>query len=186
MSVLWEQSSDGFYYKRTQKNFVEIWYKHGEQASHLFINIKYQVIMHLKIWSIKEIDKKFRFHQGGENMLLNRNLFKNMRSNCMQGMTASGSGMPAQMSYDSQMSYMFQTPMAYGGYPGGAVKYGQPVVYPTQVNMVNTYETTVVPVIHPQHTKVIHNELVQMQHYYPNTVSAETKTACINQNCGCR
>lgn len=114
-------------------------------------------------------------------MFLNRNLLKNAPSNRMQGMATPVTPMPYMMGSPAPV------PMAaYGGYPTGAVKYGQPVVYPTQVNTVNTYETTVVPVIHPQHTQVINNQLVQMQHHYPNTVSTATKTSCINQNCGCR
>ena len=109
-------------------------------------------------------------------MFLNRNLFK-ATPNRMQNMPMAG--MPSGVYGMSQIPYK-------GGFAVGSVKYGQPVVYPTQMNTVNTYETTVVPVIHPQHTQVIHNQLVQMQHYYPNTISSETKTACVNQNCGCR
>ena len=75
---------------------------------------------------------------------------------------------------------------AYQNAQMSGIKYGQAVVYPTQVNTVNAYETTVVPVIHPQHTQIINHQLVQMQHYYPNTVSVENQTMCINQNCGCK
>lgn len=106
-------------------------------------------------------------------MLFNRNLFKNTR---MQG----ASGMPT-----SSAVPLVQQPMPGYGFPMGAVKYAQPVVYPTQVNQVNTYETTVVPAIHPQHTQIVNHHMVQMQHYYPQTVSAQTQTICCNQNCGC-
>lgn len=103
-------------------------------------------------------------------MLVNRNLLKNTRT---QGSNYATSG---AVPWVQQPAY---------GYPAGAVKYAQPVVYPTQVSQVNTFETTVVPVIHPQHTQVVNHQLVQMQHYYPQTTSAQTQTTCCSQNCGC-
>lgn len=112
-------------------------------------------------------------------MLLNRNLFKNTRMQNNSGMAAQNAApwmQPTASMAGGNAGY---------GFPAGGVKYAQPVVYPTQVNQVNTFETTVVPVVHPQHTQVVNHQMVQMQHYYPQTASCQTQTTCCDQNCGC-
>ncbi|WP_456276799.1 CotD family spore coat protein [Bacillus sp. AK128] len=49
----------------------------------------------------------------------------------------------------------------------------RPVVYPTQVNPVNTANVVKVPHIHPSHTVFNHHQKFVHVHYYPHTTSAQ-------------
>ncbi|SFI13314.1 MULTISPECIES: CotD family spore coat protein [unclassified Bacillus (in: firmicutes)] len=46
-----------------------------------------------------------------------------------------------------------------------------PVVCPTKCCETHTFSKTVVPYIHPTHTKHVHHQVVQAQHYFPQTHS---------------
>ncbi|MEI4830526.1 spore coat protein [Bacillus sp. FJAT-53711] len=49
-----------------------------------------------------------------------------------------------------------------------------PIVHPTKCCETHTFSKTVVPHIHPTHMKHIHHQVVQSQHYFPQTNSAAT------------
>ncbi|MDF2607897.1 MAG: Inner spore coat protein [Bacillales bacterium] len=60
-----------------------------------------------------------------------------------------------------------------------------PTVYePTTVNTVNNYQKTIVPVVHPAHTQVINNKLIEYQHHYPQTCSVCNQVSCVHKICG--
>lgn len=47
-----------------------------------------------------------------------------------------------------------------------------PIVHPTKCCVTHTCSKTVVPHIHPTHIKHVHHQVVQSQHYFPQTHSA--------------
>ncbi len=46
-----------------------------------------------------------------------------------------------------------------------------PVVHPTKYCDTHTFSTTVVPHIHPTHNTLINHQMIQNQHYFPQTQS---------------
>ncbi|MEH6890704.1 CotD family spore coat protein, partial [Bacillus sp. JJ864] len=46
-----------------------------------------------------------------------------------------------------------------------------PIVHPTKCCETHTFAKTVVPHIHPTHMKHVHHQVVQAQHYFPQTNS---------------
>ncbi|WP_416826700.1 CotD family spore coat protein [Ectobacillus polymachus] len=54
----------------------------------------------------------------------------------------------------------------------GPVMTTPPVVHPTKHCVTNTFSTTVVPHIHPTHSTLINHQMIQNQHYFPQTQSA--------------
>ncbi|WP_129728175.1 spore coat protein [Ectobacillus funiculus] len=53
----------------------------------------------------------------------------------------------------------------------GPVCTAPPVVHPTKYCDTQTFSTTVVPHIHPTHNTLINHQLIQNQHYFPQTQS---------------
>ncbi|MDC2865685.1 CotD family spore coat protein [Bacillus sp. BP-3] len=47
-----------------------------------------------------------------------------------------------------------------------------PIVHPTKCCETHTFSKTVVPHIHPTHMKHVHHQVVQAQHYFPQTNSS--------------
>lgn len=54
----------------------------------------------------------------------------------------------------------------------GPVMTTPPVVHPTKFCETHTFSTTVVPHIHPTHSTLVNHQMVQNQHYFPQTQSA--------------
>jgi hypothetical protein len=104
--------------------------------------------------------------------------------------------MPTQVSpmgmgpMPTQVSPMGMGPMPtqvspYGGPVGPVPTQVAPTVYePTSVNTVNNYQKTIVPVVHPAHTQVINNKLIEYQHHYPQTCSVCNQVNCVHKICG--
>lgn len=46
-----------------------------------------------------------------------------------------------------------------------------PIMYPAMNNTVNTYSSTLVPHVHPQHTTVVNHHVMKHAHLYPQTTS---------------
>jgi spore coat protein D len=54
----------------------------------------------------------------------------------------------------------------------GPVMTTPPVVHPAKYCETHTFSTTVVPHIHPTHTTLVNHQMIQNQHYFPQTNSA--------------
>ncbi len=53
----------------------------------------------------------------------------------------------------------------------GPVTTTPPVVHPTKYCETHTCSTTIVPHIHPTHTKFVNHQMIQNQHFFPQTQS---------------
>jgi spore coat protein D len=65
----------------------------------------------------------------------------------------------------------FGGPNLVGPAATGPVFTAPPVVHPTKYCDTQTFSTTVVPHIHPTHNTLINHQLIQNQHYFPQTQS---------------
>lgn len=52
-----------------------------------------------------------------------------------------------------------------------ADKVAAPIMHPAMNNMVNTYSSTIVPHVHPQHTTVVNHHVTKHAHMYPQSTS---------------
>lgn len=64
------------------------------------------------------------------------------------------------------------------------------VVHPTKQCVTNTFETVIVPHIHPTHTTNVNHVNYVNQHYFPQTFSNQQtqsvqNVTCGSNNCGC-
>ncbi|MCD7033416.1 spore coat protein [Metabacillus sp. GX 13764] len=58
-----------------------------------------------------------------------------------------------------------------------------PVVHPTQNAVVNSYSTTIVPHIHPQHVTNVNHQMFKHLHYHPQTQSCCNEVSHQHFNC---
>ena len=64
------------------------------------------------------------------------------------------------------------------------------VVHPTKQCVTNTFETVIVPHVHPTHTTNVNHVNYVNQHYFPQTFSNQQtqsvqNVTCGSNNCGC-
>ena len=68
---------------------------------------------------------------------------------------------------------MYHCNPCFGGLgPVSPVTIAPPVVHPTKCCETHTCSKTIVPHIHPTHMKHVHHQVVQSQHYFPQTNSS--------------
>ncbi|PEA55795.1 spore coat protein [Bacillus pseudomycoides] len=68
---------------------------------------------------------------------------------------------------------MYHCHPCFGGLgPVSPVATTPPIVHPTKCCETHTFSKTVVPHIHPTHMKHVHHQVVQEQHYFPQTNSS--------------
>ncbi|MDP7978399.1 CotD family spore coat protein [Bacillus sp. WLY-B-L8] len=67
---------------------------------------------------------------------------------------------------------MYHCHPCFGGMgPVSPISTTPPIVHPTKCCETHTFSKTVVPHIHPTHMKHVHHQVVQEQHYFPQTNS---------------
>lgn len=68
---------------------------------------------------------------------------------------------------------MYHCHPCFGGVgPVSPITIAPPVVHPTKCCETHTCSKTIVPHIHPTHMKHVHHQVVQSQHYFPQTNSS--------------
>ncbi|WP_035434988.1 CotD family spore coat protein [Bacillus sp. UNC322MFChir4.1] len=68
---------------------------------------------------------------------------------------------------------MYHCHPCFGGLgPVSPITIAPPVVHPTKCCETHTCSKTIVPHIHPTHMKHVHHQVVQSQHYFPQTNSS--------------
>lgn len=61
-----------------------------------------------------------------------------------------------------------------------ADKMASPIIHPAMNNTVNTFSSTLVPHVHPQHTTIVNHHVMKHAHLYPQTTSYANTTSNVD------